>query len=97
MRSSEIQKDFYYCKIGINDLQKTMKYKESDKIRKKKLNRLLKGIKGKKVLNIGCGTEEFLDETFCKNNKVFGLDISIENLKEAKTNNHTPVLCDLEI
>ncbi|GAB6184038.1 hypothetical protein [Thermodesulfovibrio hydrogeniphilus] len=40
MRSSKIQKDFYDSGIEMNDLQKAMKYKESDEFRKKFINQI---------------------------------------------------------
>jgi len=49
------------------------------------LKHLAKLVKGKKVLDLGCGTGKYLE--FFGNNSL-GIDISPLNLKEAKANKH---------
>ena len=51
-------------------------------LQKKALRRLLKNIRGKKILDVACGTGFFFSEY--GKNKIYGIDISEEMLKIAK-------------
>jgi len=72
-----------YDTIGV-DYNTTRK---ADNYISQRISSLLKPIKGKKYLDIGCGTGNYTSAIFNKNYKIVGIDPSSEMLSKARLNN----------
>jgi len=96
MKNVDMQKRLFNKGFDKDETEKSKRCKESADVRIEKLNGLMRDLSGKIVLNLGCGNGDFLDEKFIMKNRLIGIDISMNSLKNAVKYGYVPVLSDAE-
>lgn len=96
MNNSGLQRHCYEGDMNPTEVEKLRGFRENGVVRVLKLNRFIEDTSGKTVLNAGCGKGDYIAEAFLKNNKVTGIDISLNELKRAMKYYHNPVQGDMD-
>lgn len=96
MKNSGLQRQCYEGEVNHAEKEKLRRFRESGAIRVLKLNRFIEDASGKTVLNAGCGSGDYIAEAFLKDNRVAGIDISLNDLKRAMKYYHAPIQGDMD-
>lgn len=96
MKNVDIQKRLFNKGFDQEETEKSKRCRENADVRIEKLNGLVRDLSGKIILNLGCGNGDFLDREFLIKNKLIGIDISMNSLKNAVKSGYITVLADAE-